>query len=119
MAFILDVFCSCLKSLCLLFEIMLHTLLLILYVVYGNHIVVTVIFDTLIFTAAITVAYCPIGDFDCRGTNASSQTTPQCVMFSWVCDGEADCDNGLDEQMCSMFVVYVYYCYCKPHCVFY
>ena len=41
---------------------------------------------------------CNIGKFDC---GPSSSTRDRCIEYSWVCDGEEDCDNRADEAMCS------------------
>lgn len=38
---------------------------------------------------------CSPENFDCGGN------TNKCVSLSWRCDGEADCENGADEEHCA------------------
>ena len=36
---------------------------------------------------------CPPDTFHCKGQS--------CIPRKWVCDGEADCDDGKDELHCN------------------
>ena len=43
---------------------------------------------------------CTIGKFDC-GDNSNGSN--RCIEYSWVCDGESDCTNNADEELCGMY----------------
>ena len=44
---------------------------------------------------------CSIGKFDCRDNSTSQRS--RCIEYSWVCDGETDCTNNADEELCGMY----------------
>ena len=44
----------------------------------------------------VTVSQCYTGQFDC----SFNSTNFQCINKSLVCDGNEDCMNGADEDLC-------------------
>ncbi|KAL1459424.1 hypothetical protein WDU94_011406 [Cyamophila willieti] len=51
----------------------------------------------LTLTPGLNTEYCGSTQFECE--------PKECIPKSWVCDGQADCLNGLDEQNCTDMVI--------------
>ena len=52
--------------------------------------------DLFKITSSMFVSVCSMGQYKCPEGN--------CIMAEWLCDGEWDCHNGTDEQLCRKFI---------------